>query len=145
LGALLDLKGYFSFGFVRNPWDRMVSVYRRTDPHLLEHARSLGVELGGLPFDEFLARTAQITHAHLADQARFVCAADGRVLADFVGRFETLADDFRTVCQRLAIDAPLPRLNTSQHDGYRTYYDERSRALVAQRYRRDIELFGYVF
>jgi hypothetical protein len=140
-----ELAGYFSFGFVRNPWDRMVSVYRRTDPHLLEHVRGLGIELRDLAFAEFLARTAGIEHAHLAEQARFVCDASDRVLVDFVGRFETLEKDFRTVCRRLKTEAPLPRLNASQRDDYRSYYDERTRALVAQRYRRDIDVFGYAF
>jgi hypothetical protein len=139
------LAGYFSFSVVRNPWDRMVSIYRRTDPHLLEHARGLGIELGNLPFDEFLARVAGVTHAHLAEQSGFVCDDAGRLLVDFVARFETLAGDFEAVCRRLRIDVALPRLNTSQHEDYRSYYDERTRAVVAERYARDIAAFDYAF
>ena len=139
------LAGYFSFGVVRNPWDRMVSVYRRTDPNLLERASAQGIELAGLAFGEFLERSAALSHAHLAEQSRFLCDASGRTLVDFVARFETLAEDFRKVCERLGAQATLPRLNTSQRDDYRAYYDERSRALVERRYRRDIERFGYAF
>jgi Sulfotransferase family len=148
LGALHprgELAGYFSFSIVRNPWDRMVSVYRRTDPHLLEHAGRLGIQLGGLSFAQFLERSAAVAHAHLADQARFVCDDSDRVLVDSLGRFETLEEDFGAICRRLGIEAPLPRLNTSEREGYRGYYDERTRAFVARRYRRDIELFGYTF
>jgi hypothetical protein len=139
------LRGYFSFSIVRNPWDRMVSVYRRTDPHLLEHARGMGIALEGLSFAEFLARIASLSHAHLTEQARYVCDESDRVLVDFVGRYETLAGDFQEVCRRLGMQAALPRLNASRRDAYRSYYDERSRALVRERYRRDIELFGYAF
>ncbi len=136
---------YFSFSFVRNPWDRMVSVYHRTDPHLRAHARGLGVELAGLSFPEFLARTEGLRHAHLRDQADYICDDSGRTVVDFVGRFETLAADFKTVCNRLQTEAALPHVNVSTHEGYRSYYDEASRALVERRFLRDVDLFGYRF
>lgn len=136
---------YFSFAFVRNPWDRMVSIYHRPDPHFLAHARGAGIELDGLSFREFLARTQGIVHAHLAEQARYVCDDSGKMRVDYVGRFETLERDFGEACRRLGIDVPLPRLNVSSHDAYRAYYDETTKALLASRYRRDIEIFGYAF
>lgn len=140
-----EAASYFSFSFVRNPWDRMVSVYHRTDPHLREQARGLGIELTGIPFAEFLTRTSGIRHAHLMDQAEYVCDDSGHGLVDFVGRFETLARDFEAVCDRLQIEAALPRMNASTHGDYRGYYDDVSRRMVESRFRRDVDTFGYAF
>jgi len=137
--------GYFSFAFVRNPWDRMVSIYHRPDPHLLAYANGTGIELAGLSFREFLARTEGIAHAHLAEQAQYVCDDSGKILVDYLGRFETLERDYTEVCRRLHIDVPLPRLNGSAHNTYRSYYDENTKELLAGRYRKDIEIFGYKF
>jgi hypothetical protein len=140
-----EAREYFSFAFVRNPWDRMVSAYHRTDPHLLEQGRQVGIHLSGLSFAEFLSRTERIEHAHLREQAHFICDRSGTVRVDYTGRFETIEQDFRSVCRRLGVDLPLPRLNTSTHRDYRHYYDGETAAFVAKRYRRDIELFGYTF
>ena len=39
----------------------------------------------------------------------------------------------------------LPHLNQSVHRDYRSYYNERTRALVAENFQPDIERFGYSF
>ena len=136
---------YFSFAWVRNPWDRMVSVYFNKDPDMLQQARNQGIALEGLSFRDFLERTEGFSHVHLLEQARFVVDSQERICVDFVGRFESLADDFRILCDRLGILAHLPHRNASVHGQYRQYYTEETREMVAVRYRRDIELFGYEF
>lgn len=151
IAELIDLLGeaavreQFSFSFVRNPWDRMISIYHRTDPHLVQQACDAGIELTGLPFGEFLARTAELRHAHLAVQADYLYDTAGRLQVDFVGRYETIVQDFAVVCTRLGTQAALPCLNASTHDGYRSYYDTHTRRLIGERYARDIEAFGYTF
>ncbi len=37
------------------------------------------------------------------------------------GRYETLADDFRTVCQHIGLGVSIPHLNQSRHRDYREY------------------------
>jgi hypothetical protein len=69
----------------------------------------------------------------------------GKLLVDFVGRYETLAQDFAQVCQTLKITAQLPHVNKSVHHDYRAYYTERTRRMVADHFAADIELFGYTF
>jgi hypothetical protein len=136
---------YLSFAWVRNPWDRMVSTYFNKDPDMVQQARSQGIDLTELSFRDFLERTAEVSHVHLLEQTRFVTDERGRIIVDFIGRFETLAADFRTLCERLRIQPSLPHRNASTHGHYRQYYTAETRAMVAARYGRDIEMFGYDF
>jgi hypothetical protein len=126
-------KKYFRFSVVRNPWDRMVSTY------------CYQMRAEGYSFDEFLEATEGSASAWHVPQSRLLLDGPGRELVDFVARFENLAQDFRHVCERLGIERVLPHRNGLVHGHYRGYYDEDSRAIVARRYREDIERFGYAF
>jgi hypothetical protein len=64
---------------------------------------------------------------------------------DFVGYFETLSQDFATVCDRIGVAPPLPRHNRSNHSDYRQFYTDDLRELVARRLAKDIEFLGYEF
>lgn len=130
----------FKFAFVRNPWDTAVSFYHYCLEHPTHHRHRMAVRLGS--FTEFIKWRAS-RKPHL--QANMVCDHHNRLLVDFLGRFETLEEDFQHVCRRIGIQAQLPRLNTSQHRDYRSYYNDHTAELVASRWRRDIDLFGYTF
>jgi len=164
---------YFKFAFVRNPWDRMVSFYRY-----------LGLS-NRMDFKTFLMTTFrnQIWNTggwFVGPQYQFVCNGHGEIVADFVGKFESIQSDFNQVCQRIGLAAQtIPHVNPSTEverrgvgpevllreigltpqeaasadapratpalDSYQAYYDEMSMQLVAELYRKDIELFGYEF
>jgi len=74
-----------------------------------------------------------------------VLSESGDMLVDFVGRYETLAEDFDAVCDRIGIECALPHINRSRHGDFREYYTPETRALVEEVYKADIELFGYRF
>jgi hypothetical protein len=55
-----------------------------------------------------------------------------------------LREDFDRLCERLGRPLrPLGERNRGTHAPYREYFDDETRMLLAQRYARDIELFGY--
>ena len=141
---------YFKFSFVRNPWDRMVSYYhwRLREPE--------NVDVQGCTFKDWL----RFLHAgdfqkltlngsfKYGIKPQFEMLSIGEAIAvDFVGRFENLQQDFEQICQRIGIEPQvLPHknaMNRSHH--YTQFYDEESRILVEDLYRRDIEYFGYEF
>jgi hypothetical protein len=130
----------YKFAFVRNPWDRLVSRYA----HLLRskdrrrHSFISSLE----KFEDFLQWEIQ---RESASQFPYVTDGQGKQIVDFVGHYETLAADFAKVCAKLKIQAALPHANVSEHRDYRTYYTAETRAFVAEKFRRDIEMFGYDF
>jgi hypothetical protein len=130
----------FKFAFVRNPWDRLVSRYAQLLRNPEKTPRHQGKALAG--FEEFVQWEIQRNKDH---QHVYVCDAGGKLIVDFIGRFERLEEDFGDVCQHLKVNASLSKTNTSKHDSYQGYYTPATRKLVAEHYRRDIELFGYEF
>lgn len=132
---------YFKFAFVRNPWDWQVSLYHYIRSHPLHpQYRQVKALNGFAEYVEWRIANDKVL------QRDFVADGDGRLLVDYVGRFENLDADFASVCRHLGIPAtPLPHKMTSSHRDYTEYYDERTRRLVTEHYRQDIDLFGYRF
>jgi hypothetical protein len=155
---------YFTFAFVRNPWSRMVSMYRY-----------LGYE-ARCDFNTFAAKRFEQDQWSrmfwfVRPQCDFIQDQDGNRMVDFVGRFESLQQDFNRVCGKLGWpETPLPHVNPAdalrfpggrlrrnirrlhallrrprQKRPWRDYYDEETKARVAEWYREDIETFEYEF
>lgn len=129
----------FKFAFVRNPWGMLVSLYhfiptRKTHRHSRRCAN--------MDFADFVDEWTQRPET---PQWPRVCDSNGRLLLDFVGRYEHLGEDFAKICSFIGIPYSLPQLNRSQHSDYRTYYNNRLQSLVQSRLANDIEFFGYQF
>jgi len=132
---------YYKFAFVRNPWAWQVSLYHymlgRSD-----HVQSAFVHgLGG--FDPYIRwRVAEEVRL----QKAFLTDPSGRLIVDYVGRMETLDDDFAAICRAVGLPIRgLPHKNRSAHHDYRAYYTDETRELVADAFRDDIAMFGYTF
>lgn len=150
-----EFEQFFTFTFVRNPWDRLVSAY-----HFLKNGgrnendrRWAEANLAGFDgFEDFVRgwvnRRNIHTALHFMPQCRFI-TLPGRAgpQVDFVGSLENIEADFARVCQRLGCAAELTCDNrTAGRQGdYRSYYDDRTREIVAGAYREDLDLLGYDF
>ncbi len=78
-------------------------------------------------------------------QFPFVVDRRQNSMIDFVGRYETLHEDWEKVCGRLGVTLELPVRMKSHHLDYRSYYNDETRAMVAQMYATDIRMFDYAF
>jgi len=121
---------YYKFACVRNPWDRLVSLY--FSPHLGRDAYDE---------DEFIRL---VNDTKKGTQSAYVLE-EGRLATDYLIRFESLKQDFDAVSRKLGIEAELPYVNQSKHKPYQEYYNNKTKDLVYKLYQRDIELFEYEF
>jgi hypothetical protein len=134
--------GYFKFAFVRNPFDRFVSycAFMLRDGDRFARAPREAMR-------HILFRDPPEGHVLFQPQAALLVDDDGQtLLADHVGRVETLQASYDAICARLGVPtAPLDRVNASRHGDYRQYYDRELIEGVAARYAQDLALFGYAF
>ena len=141
----------FSFGFVREPVDRLTSAFRYLSTGGRQHRSDLAVAqqlqpIGSL--EEFvldhLGQPGYETIAHFRPQADFLCDDDGTVMVDFVGRFERLARDFAAVADRIGVQRSLEqRLNVGPKRNAAVELSETARRRIHSYYEADFELFNY--
>lgn len=138
--------GFYKFAFVRNPWDWQVSMYHfilKEPKHI--HYQTVRNMASFEDYINWVIRTNKPFARGATKLQKDMLTDDmGNLMLDFVGRYETLGEDFATICRRLQLDATLPYLNQSRTDrDYKTYYNDRTRQLVEEHFQADISLFGY--
>lgn len=135
---------YYKIGFVRNPWDWMVSLFhyrfKRIGPRAVvpsdEDKRA---------FREWACRFCLYDPTGPRGVEYYLSDPFGNILVDYVGRYERLSVDFAAICEKIGVKATLPHLNASPRCEYAPYYDNRVRDIVGEKYARDIKRFGYTF
>jgi hypothetical protein len=132
----------FTFACIRNPWDRMVSLYFSPHRQVSTWDRAAFIEL---------IRATPTTYSYVDARgwsrrwmgSRFQPDPPS---VDFLMRFESLQEDFRRVCQRLGVPcASLPIRNKSNREHYSVYYDEETIEMVGRKFRYEIRLANYRF
>jgi hypothetical protein len=140
---------------VRNPWDVVVSnyFYIRKDGSFwhssdgstkfkLKEDHSLVNKLSFKQFVEKLVEGVIEDKFVVRSQNSWIRDSD----LDFIIKFENLQEDFNTVCDKIGIPKQkLPHINKTEHKHYTEYYDDETRQIVAEKYAKDIEYFGYEF
>ena len=123
-------KSYFSFGFIRNPWDRMYSCYRRQ--------KSFSIYLG-VSFKDYLMN--RIEKDGVSRSA--MTMLDG---CSFIGRYESMDADWNLIGKVLGINIQkMPHINKYGESDYRNHYDDEMIEFVKNRYADDIEYGSYEF
>ena len=128
-----QVKKYYKFTVVRNPWDVQVSMYHYVVPNMAMES-----------FDHFVRRLCTVNSE--------VYSLNGKPACDFYIRYEALEDDVRAVCKTLGL--PFEKYVIPKHRSiraklvdrdYRKYYTDELRDFVAISCAVEIEMFGYTF
>ncbi len=137
-------KDYFKFAFVRNPFEKELSdyfFYQKNYDLRNPHGRRENFK------DTFIKYLKEL---HLewwhTNQFEWLISQNKKMELDFIGRVENFQEDFDYVCDKIGIPRQqLSRKNKTNHKHYTEYYDDKTRKIVAEKYAKDIEYFGYKF
>ncbi|HEX8584600.1 MAG TPA: sulfotransferase family 2 domain-containing protein [Allosphingosinicella sp.] len=127
-----------SFAHVRNPWDLEVSTYHYVLQNEGHYLHGIFKKLDS--FDNYISWRCR--HAPF-QQADMLSDESGNLIVEHIHKFENLTESFAAIMKNLDIKSDLPKLNSSKHRDYQSYYNEKTRRLVAEAFDKDIELFGY--
>lgn len=138
-----DWKKAFKFAFVRNPWARVVSCY--IDKVTSKNHRAFA-ECFDKDFDYFVnfinKKDLKNIDRHIQLQTELIPLDS----VDFVGRMENFEEDLNYVLTRLGLpNTTVPHKHKTNHKHYSQFYNERTKAIIAKKYKKDIETFGYQF
>jgi hypothetical protein len=147
-----DFDSYLKFTFIRNPYDRMVSLYC-----LNQQGNTVGSQRqnsqGCQPketcsFDEYIRKSTRDPKSMAMTIQRFAFDESGNQLVDHILRFEDFDHEIRQFLTTHSIPIShekVPYVGQSVRSDYRQYYTPASRAHVAEVYAYEIERFGYTF
>lgn len=144
-------KSAYKFSIVRNPLERLWSCYTNKvlDPYqnggeniFWNHGITLDMS-----FDAFVRRIAQIPdnriNRHLKSQCWYLYYKQ-QCLADYVGRFESLSQDWATLAEKFGLpDLPHANPSSGHKQSYKDAYSSQTASIACHRYQRDVELLGY--
>ena len=146
---------YFKFTFVRNPWDRLLSAYNFLKKGGLNHMDQQFCDDVLCEYDTFEKFVMEWVDSesvegwvHFIPQYRYVYDDDMKLVVDFVGKFENFNEDFEKVRDTLQVGIPLKHLNKTkdkEEKSYRDAYTSEMAEKVTDIYKKDIQLFGYIY
>ena len=145
-----ELSDYFTFTFIRNPYDRLYSAYKFLEKggmnqydrqvfeiHLKRYSNFQDFVLNGL--NKKMMRDIM----HFIPQTDFICDKKGRVLVNYIGKFENLQIDFKTLSDKLNKEIVLPHLNLNKKESFDKIFTVEMRKIVRKLYAKDFEILGY--
>jgi len=181
----------YKIAFVRNPWDRLVSLYhyRKKNKYKitskydnfsdfvygLEKRFQLREKILDKIFDrDFIKSNVSMDNffsiqskklieyiyttsvnpigfydvrslSQANPQVNWIVNDKGKLIVDFLGRFETLNEDFERLKKIIGIRGRLPKLRQTKHRNYRLYYTEKTKRIVENIYYKDMDYFNYQF
>lgn len=127
----LDIKSYFTFSFVRNPWERHVSRLFWVDSNIRKV----------INFTEKLENI--ILNAR--NQHHFIYDKDTNTTVDHIARFENYEQEVKKFCDKFGINTTIPHLNKSKKYNYKDFYTKELIDKVYEREHKIIDLMGYTY
>jgi hypothetical protein len=141
------IKDYFIWTIVRNPWDRMVSLFFY---ELLETQKCHTSDFKQFVADVHNARFNHGPSCHFYDalsQMSYLTDHSGNLAMDYVAFLPNISEDFEMIKKRLGLpeDMRYPHTGANPHEDYRSYYDEKSINLVSEMFQQEIDFFCFEF
>ena len=131
------------FAVVRNPWDRLVSLY-----HFKKQGKGrqyrITQRLGN--FSNWLRWMGNMPDNNPYKlQVNMLKQRDGSLGVDQILRFESLEQQWDELSKTIGVTGKLPKINSSKHDQWQEYYSNDDADYVEKIWKEDIKTFEYDF
>ena len=148
-----EMKQYYKFTFVRNPYKRLVSCF---EDKCIQHPDDpcwnyyfLKRLFRVCDFSRFVRRVCLLpdcmAEPHFSGQYRLVYDKENRCLVNFVGKVENIKDEYEPIRERFDF-LPLAHTNRAASltgKNWMDYYTPFTAWLVYRKYKKDFTTFGY--
>lgn len=123
---------WFTFGSVRNPYDRIVSLW---------------LERGdGIFFDVFVKSISNTSDYCLHCPKELKLQQDWFIDETMIIKFENLNKDFQKVCDKLGIKCGLPHIRKSENrKHFSQYYNEETQKHIYNTFKEDFIKYNYSY
>ena len=145
-----DFEDFFTFSFIRNPYDRLYSSYKfLQNGGMNQHDKNAFQKYLShySDFEDFVLNglNSEIIYEiiHFIPQSEFICNNDGKIMVDFIGRFENLNEDLKKLSENINKEIVLEHYNKNNKVDFSKIYTEDMKLKVYSIYKKDIEFFKY--
>lgn len=131
----------FTFSIVRNPFDRLVSLYRYIKRDTSHHLHKDIIKY--THFREFILNLPGQQNCLRDTQSSYLLDTHEESLVNYIMRFETIEEDFQTVCRKIDVKVKLgakPKI-----PDYKEWYEDDMKVIVERVFEKDFERFDYEF
>jgi Sulfotransferase family len=142
----------FKFTITRNPWDRMLSIYRYRQK-VGQIPQNLTFKTYVIQFDSprYVSTESASPFDHrnyYYSSLEFISDYNGNILIDYIGKYENREADLKKIAETIGMES-LGKycLQTAQKKSahYSEFYDAETEKIVGRVFAEEIERFGYVF
>lgn len=142
-----EYKDYKSFSFVRNPYDRAVSIFHKIESVNIENETDENLQYRFRNFWEINSLPNSTLMNEWKTQSAYLVNHDGDVVLDFVGRVETFEEDWKEL-QKLNKDIPnyhrkYKGVQKTNRNDWERYYTDMCKGVVYSLFKEDFKRFGY--
>ena len=137
----------WTFGFVRNPWDRMVSAWKWSTGGKMSFRQFVTTDIKDMDSKLLIVRPLHVMQIR---QTQFKLLTDKNNdigLLDHICKFENIDNEVKLIREKLGANTnqPVPHLRATSHKHYKEYYTDDLVDSVAKEYEIDIRTFKYEY
>ena len=145
-----NLKEFFSFSFIRNPYEKILSSYfyyqTKLDRDWFKEAYKNYPTFKLFIMDFEVSRHSDWRH-YKTPSYEYVTDGNGKILVDYIGSFDNIEEEFKKVQLMNGVESEnlkeLPKLNVSKHDFWKNYYDDEMAEIVYHHLKIDFDFFNF--